>query len=208
MLNISNTKESNNEVIETIKNNKDTETTWIIGRRGNMEAYSKNSARNTKYDYQPIKQGDYAEIESIADDEIFKLWNSYFISNYGRIYSAKTNKFLSPYKQDKRGYYQVDICDNGESRSERLSNLVAGLFDTDFENNRYLGQIIKWDDLHVHHIDKNKANNRADNLVILTSADHKLIHKALKAGMNLDTVEKIDTYIFIKRERRDNIDSN
>lgn len=208
MLNISNTKESNNEVISTIKNNKDTETTWIIGKRGSMEAYSKNSTRNTEYDYQPIKQGDYQELTAIAEDEIFKFWNGYFISNYARVYSTKQSRFIKPYLKDQRGYYQIDLYDNGKRKPEHFSNLVAGLFDTDFENNRYLGEIINWNDLQVHHIDKNKANNCADNLVILTSADHKLVHKALKSGMNLDTVEKIDAYIFIERERCDNIDSN
>lgn len=198
---------SNKELIQIVKQNKDIETSWKIGVNGKMQAYNDN-LRKEDYDYQPIKQGDYQELTAIADDEIFKFWNGYFISIYARVYSTKQNRFISPYLKDQHGYYQVDLYDNGNHKSERFSNLVAGLFDTDFENNRYFGEIIDWNDLHVHHVDKNKENNRADNLVILTSADHRLVHKALKTGMNLDTVAKIDAYIFIERERREHNDSN
>ena len=198
---------SNKELIQIVKQNKDIETSWKIGVNGKMQAYEKDNKRNADYDYQPIKQGDYQELESIANDEIFKFWNGYFVSNYARVYSTKQNRFISPYLKDQHGYYQIDLCNSGERKPERISNLVAGLFDTDFENNRYFGEIIDWNDLHVHHIDKNKANNRADNLVILTSVDHRLVHKALEAGMNLDTVAKIDAYIFIERERRERNDN-
>ena len=206
---ITNIIKTNKEIMQAVKQNTDTDTTWTIGKRGNMEAYTSDNTRNTDYDYQPIKQGDYQTLTAIADDEIFKFWNGYFVSNHARVYSTKHNKFITPYiKEKKLGYYYIDLSNNNKTESTPLSNIVAGLFDADFENNRYFGEIIEWDNLEVHHIDKNKANNKADNLVILTSADHKLVHRALRKGTALNTIEAIDKLIFMDRERREYFDSD
>lgn len=87
--------------------------------------------------------------------------NDYLVYSDGRVYSKKTNRFLSG-KVDNVGYltYGLAIGDNLSSNGKRklskmvyAHRLVAQLFLDNPENYPY-----------VHHKDENKLNNNVDNL--------------------------------------------
>lgn len=76
----------------------------------------------------------------------------YQISNHGRIYSVRYNRFRKP-KVDKYGYMTISIGKDSNLCHFFVHRLVANAFvpnPNDFPE--------------VNHIDGNKANNSADNL--------------------------------------------
>ena len=119
------------------------------------------------------------EIEKIAEDEVFKRvkgYPRYFISNYGRAVSVCSGKpeiikqhirgRLNPYCYiNARRYY-------GKTRKEKklyIHQLVAFAFCY----NPLKGFNIK--NIDVHHLDGDRLNNKASNLMILPRNIHKLI---------------------------------
>lgn len=112
-------------------------------------------------------------IESLEGEQwkvIENTNNTYWISNKGRVKSYKyyDARILKP--NIINGYYRVDIM-TAEGRSSKLiSRLVASAF-------LVLPASI---DMELHHIDGNKLNNDASNLVWLTKAEHTKIHKKMR----------------------------
>ena len=95
-------------------------------------------------------------------------FKGYMISNYGRVYSIKRKKVLKPFYVNR--YLCVKLFNNGKSKKYRIHRLVAQAFLSN-ESNKPI----------VHHKDKNTKNNRADNLMWVTSDEHLLIHKIERA---------------------------
>ncbi|SDA29263.1 hypothetical protein SAMN02910447_03007 [Ruminococcus sp. YE71] len=211
-------KAKNNEVIETAQKYCYNEITWAIGDKGNLIAYKKNNniwERFPKLDYQPIsqeKQHKKVKFQPKSDTEKFRLYDGYFVSTEDRIYSTKTNEFLSIHDRSQNtSYKSVDLCKNGKQHTVAWSNIVAALFDDGFDR-RYSHLIIadkildlckydrsvldfEWDNFHVHHINRDTTDNRACNLIILSDRDHSIIHQALKSRIDLDTYEKVNIYL-------------
>lgn len=76
----------------------------------------------------------------------------YQISNYGRIWSVKSQKIMKPWSNGS--YLQVVlVAKNGKKKIEKVHRLVALAFVPNPDN---LPQ--------VNHIDEDKMNNNADNL--------------------------------------------
>lgn len=87
----------------------------------------------------------------------------YFVSNYGRIYSIISNKFMTPVKT-KNGYYRVSILyDNGDRRYQLLHRIVMMTF----------YPIPNADLFQVNHIDGNKSHNWYWNLEWVTCAENR-----------------------------------
>lgn len=90
----------------------------------------------------------------------------YQISNHGRIKSfleSKSGKILSA--TNKTGWYvSVRLAKNGALKTGRIHKLVAGAF---IPNPTHGSEI--------HHIDGNRQNNRADNLMWITHKEHMLL---------------------------------
>lgn len=95
-------------------------------------------------------------MENAQNMEIFKDikgYPGYQISNFGRIWSSKSNKYLSPVPNNV-GYLQIKlIAANGKRKSELVHRLVALGF---IENPSGYPE--------VDHIDKNIRNNSSENL--------------------------------------------
>lgn len=97
--------------------------------------------------------------------------NLYQISNFGRIKNKKTNKFRKPNLTKRNGenrYEVVHLCKNGNCKCFIVHRLVAENFIKDKQNFKSMPfedkSKIKLEELQINHIDKNKQNNRVDNL--------------------------------------------
>ena len=90
------------------------------------------------------------EVETWKD---IKGYPGYQISNLGRVWNAKTQRYLKASKMDN-GYYQINlIAINGKRKKELIHRLVAIAF------------ILNPDKLpEVEHKDRNRGNNCVDNL--------------------------------------------
>lgn len=88
----------------------------------------------------------------------------YFASNYGRIKSyCGNNAILLKYYTQPSGYLEVTI----DGKKRKVHQLVAMCFC----ENKY--KDVKTE---VHHKDRNKSNNNANNLEILSIAEHHKLH--------------------------------
>ena len=99
--------------------------------------------------------------------EIGEVWKdikgypNYQISNYGRVWSKTSQRYLAMHPNNK-GYLQVHmICINGKAKHELVHRLVALAF---IDNPTGKPE--------VDHIDKDRQNNRADNLRWLTKSEN------------------------------------
>ena len=84
---------------------------------------------------------------------------NYLVSNTGRIRRNGSDKDHSV--RDRKGYYAVDLYENGERSTERVHILVAEAFVPNPNNNPM-----------VYHKDGNKHNNNAENLEWVTNKEN------------------------------------
>ena len=90
--------------------------------------------------------------------------DSYEISNYGRIYSKITNKYLKSYI-DSKGYMRVQLMksDGKTSKNFKVHRLVAWEFCYD---------AYRYNRTEVNHKDSNRQNNYYENLEWSTSKEN------------------------------------
>ncbi len=97
------------------------------------------------------------------------FYTDYLISDEGIIWSKLNSKPMAPALQ-KSGYFMT-----------RLLNRQTAEFDSVYYHRcvyeAFHGAIPPGYD--VHHINGNRADNRADNLSVLTHAAHRLLHAKL-----------------------------
>ena len=101
----------------------------------------------------------------------------YQVSSEGRVYSVPRvspqghmvgGVFLVAAQKKSTGYFRVGLHKEGKSKLEQLSKLVAKAFP------EICGE---WfDGCEVHHKNYNPLDNRAENLIVLTSEEHKKYH--------------------------------
>ena len=104
--------------------------------------------------------------------EIQETNGVYYVSNYGRVKSYKKYyaTILKPMK-NKGGYLRVQIFFNGIMRNMLISRLVAGAF---MEQPKNISMY------QLHHINRNRQDNRLENLIWLRVDNHKSIHTVYK----------------------------
>lgn len=71
-------------------------------------------------------------------------------------------------RQGYGGYVQTALCSNGVSVQVKVHRVVATAFIPNPENKPQ-----------VHHIDGDRANNAAENLMWVTRAEHGQLHKKI-----------------------------
>lgn len=111
----------------------------------------------------------FDNIENLNNEEWKPIDNTqgkYYVSNYGRIksYCGYSAILLKPYLQNQ-GYLEVKI----NNKNIKIHQLVAKAFC----DNRYKETKIKTE---IHHKNRNKQDNRAENLQILSIAEHHKEH--------------------------------
>lgn len=88
-----------------------------------------------------------------------KDMKNYEVSNEGRVRNSKTGRIMRTHFNEK-GYEVLALRDGGRQHSKRVHRLVAEAFNDRSDEG-----------LEVTHRDKNRANNRLDNLEWKTRAD-------------------------------------
>jgi hypothetical protein len=104
--------------------------------------------------------------------------NGYEIHIDGKVFSLKRNKFLKV-SQNIKGYYKVDICNNGIKAKKLIHRLLAEAFIPNPFNK-----------LQVNHINGIKTDNRIENLEWCTSSENQ-IH-AYKLKLKIPTLKQIE----------------
>ena len=94
----------------------------------------------------------------------------YMVTNKGHVINLYTNNILCE-RTVSHGYKMVTLRVNNRNKGVLLHRLVAGLW---CPNGKFKGQ--------VHHIDFNKSNNVASNLVWVTASEHELAEKLFNEG--------------------------
>ncbi|MBC2164946.1 HNH endonuclease [Listeria booriae] len=106
--------------------------------------------------------------------------NSYYlVSSHGRVFSLRLRDILKPFLKvypnnptTPNRYERVGLYLNGERKNFYVHRLVASAF---------LGLPIR-SRRHCHHRDGNKRRNHVQNLEILTSKQHKKLHREMHVG--------------------------
>lgn len=130
-------------------------------------------------DILPDQELEKRGIEKVAEDEVFKhIYTSqasqmrYYATNYGRIATqAAVNRQIRFLKLgSNKGYMMVTLSGY---QNQYINRLVADAF----VKNEYNDGTIE--DKEAHHINRNKSDNRAVNLIWLKDDDHDLLHKKI-----------------------------
>ena len=114
----------------------------------------------------------------------------YAVTNKGRIVNLTTNRIYKQYPA-AHGYLQVCLKKNGKNMPVRVHRVTAFLW---CKNGKYKG--------HVHHIDGNKLNNNATNLIFMTDFEHTKAHKLMEISKKSNDWVKYND--FIKSVQKDN----
>ena len=96
-------------------------------------------------------------------EEIFvkiKGYEGYEVSNTGKIKSLKTNRLLTPQKNNC-GYLYILLTDS--NKKVKINLIHRLVFDS------FIGIT---DGLEINHLDEDKENNRLDNLELITHEDN------------------------------------
>ena len=111
---------------------------------------------NTKAWYEGRTSKKNQRLEYYTEDlknEIWKPYQNYLVSNYGRVRHATKNNLLKP--SLTCGYYKVRLSKDGLTEDKMVHKLVWELFsDQDMPDNISV----------IDHIDGNKLNNHINNL--------------------------------------------
>lgn len=84
----------------------------------------------------------------------------YKVSNFGNVYSVRSDKRLK-HSKNRGGYLFVVLCTDGKQKQFKVHRLVAISFLTNPDNKPQ-----------VNHIDEDKTNNRLDNLEWVTAKEN------------------------------------
>ena len=94
--------------------------------------------------------------------KIIPEYSNYIVFKTGKVYSKKSGIFLKP-SNDRGGYKKVRLSQNGKQFNVKLHRLVALVFLTNPDNKS-----------EVDHINRQRDDNRVENLKWVSSSENKL----------------------------------
>lgn len=106
----------------------------------------------------------------------------YQVSNHGRVYSLRKNKYMKPFS-DKAGYIYIVLNKNKKVKRYSVHRLVAKMFIPNINGLPC-----------VNHMDENKSNNHVSNLEWCTYAYNNSYGTRLKRISNAVKGEKHHNY--------------
>lgn len=120
-------------------------------------------------------------LDNIKEDEIFKdipgYEGKYQISNYGRIWSIKTQSYITP-QPTSRGYNRVIlVAKNGKRINERVARLVGRTFVPNPDKKPQ-----------IDHINRDNGDDRAENLRWVSSKENNRNRCNNRAVRQIDPV--------------------
>jgi len=92
------------------------------------------------------------------------------ISNLGRVrFKHKPDEITIGFIYSKKycNYLCINVPENGKYTKKFIHRLVSELFDNYFDS-----------EMHVHHKDEDKHNNKISNLALISDSLHKSLHKS------------------------------
>ena len=104
--------------------------------------------------------------------EIEGFGGKYRISNYGRVFSSKTGKFLKP-DVTADGYLRIRLSNKNHPKALMVHRLVLECFVAPCPGSEYQS----------NHKDGNKQNNKFDNLEWVTASENSF--HAVKLGLKI-----------------------
>ena len=147
------------------------------------------------YDYIP---GEFVYGDNIHVPEEYmeeKWWYingfpNYMVSNCGRVWSEKTQRFLKPKRANKHGHLMVSLCNGGDVYYRLIHRLVAEAF----LDNPYNFPVVR-------HLDDDPTNNSVYNLAWGTQKEnfHDCIENGKANCVRLETpIIAVDVYNGVK----------
>ena len=126
-------------------------------------------------------------MQNLEEWKQIKQFPRYYISNYGRVKSKvfQGREIILKQATTDRGYKTVRLYNKAAAdgmpkvRNLRVHRLVAAAFLQDFSA-----------DKEIHHINGNRADNRAENLQCLTRFQHIEQHRKEAAEREAENAEK------------------
>lgn len=128
-----------------------------------------------------------------SDRLAFKQYHSYLIYNDGRIFSLKRGTFKKQ-SLTNDGYHYVCLIANKKSQRYLVHRLVAELFCNKPSP-----------ELEVHHIDNDRANNNASNLVWITRAENLSYKKYYFSDERRAQISEFMKQRVVTQQHRDNL---
>ena len=176
-------------------------------RLDDVEEYKEvqeNQKINTKYslfgEIKPLYHEYFVPLDVINNPKTeenpqdFLTSQRYIVSNLGRVFNIDKCEELVP-TPASNDYLQVGISNHGKTKFWRVHRLVASLF---CDNGKYKEK--------VHHINGDRKDNRAENLVFVNDEEHgkagSLLNKT--KGKASDSAEKKEYDAYIDWLREDN----
>lgn len=130
--------------------------------------------RGYKLNYEPIEGEIWMPIKDFGE--------FYKISNKGRLMSSFSGEWSILSNVNSKGWYFTVVLRKGEiKKTKRIHRLVYETFVGEIPN-----------DMIIHHINKNKQDNRLENLSLLTKKEHAQEHKHpdVKKGTSSENIKK------------------
>ena len=113
-----------------------------------------------------------AAINGFCNPEKYNFSPGFWISNCGKVFNAKTDKKIRP-QRVAHNYLQINLNYKNKHHLELLHKLVALVW---CPNSQYKSI--------VHHIDGDKNNNCAGNLIWVTKEEHIIAHRLMKEDIS------------------------
>ncbi len=121
-----------------------------------------------------FKVENHQELDKNKEWKIIKNYPDYKISNYGDVFSIKSNKLLKPTK-DLQNYLNIKLIFNGDRQSFLVHRLVYDAFKN----------LTDGIDLVIDHIDRNPSNNHIDNLREVSRSENSRNREFSKINMKI-----------------------